>query len=211
MFLILHITFQKKASDPNRFSNRGGSLLKEEKERVKLQKLLSKLEEELKARIESWEAEQECPFLFNGSKFMDYVANQWETLKQQKEREKQDRKKEDSLPFKTPVKRPAGTCTQGTPSSKTRKINGTTNAIMSRTNVTSAFGNQTSAGKPQLCTIKTPVKAKDTPVRTPLHDSNKQTNLLSSQPGTYSEFKEEISKKSFSKDAIFNSTVNENL
>lgn len=205
------LTLEKKASDPNRFSNRGGSLLKEEKERVKLQKLLSKLEEELKARIESWEAEQECPFLFNGSKFMDYVANQWETLKQQKEREKQDRKKEDSLPFKTPVKRPAGTCTQGTPSSKTRKINGTTNAIMSRTNVTSAFGNQTSAGKPQLSTIKTPVKAKDTPVRTPLHDSNKQTNLLSSQPGTYSEFKEEISKKSFSKDAIFNSTVNENL
>ncbi|XP_077332231.1 protein regulator of cytokinesis 1-like isoform X2 [Lithobates pipiens] len=170
------LALEKKASDPNRFSNRGGSLLKEEKERVKLQKLLSKLEEDLKARIDSWEAEQECPFMFNGSKFMDYVANQWETLKQQKEREKQDRKKEDSLPFKTPVKRPAGACTQGTPSSKTRKVNGTTNAIMSRTNVTSAFGNQTSAGKPQLSTIK-----------------------------------EEISKKSFSKDAIFNSTVNENL
>ncbi|CAI9558964.1 unnamed protein product [Staurois parvus] len=85
------VALEKKALDPNRFSNRGGSLLKEEKERVKLQKLLSKLEEDLKARIEVWEVEQECPFLFNGSKFMDYVANQWETLKQQKEREKQDR------------------------------------------------------------------------------------------------------------------------
>ncbi|XP_040180323.1 protein regulator of cytokinesis 1-like isoform X2 [Rana temporaria] len=166
---------EKKANDPNRFSNRGGSLLKEEKERVKFQKLLSKLEEDLKARIESWEAEQECPFLFNGSKFMDYVASQWETLKQQKEREKQVRKKEDPQPFKTPVKRPAGSCTQGTPSSKTRKVNGT-HATISRTIVTSAFGNQTSTGKPQLSTIK-----------------------------------EEISKKSFSKDAIFNSTVIENL
>ncbi|XP_072261506.1 protein regulator of cytokinesis 1-like isoform X2 [Pyxicephalus adspersus] len=203
------IVLEKKASDPNRFSNRGGSLLKEEKERVKLQKLLSKLEEDLKVRIESWESEQGYPFLFQGSKFMDYVASQWEMLKQQKEREKQDRsqKKEDPVPFKTPIKRPAGSCTQGTPSNKSRKLNGTTNATMSRTNVTS--GNLTSAGKSQLSTIKTPLK--NTPVRTPLHDSNKQTVLLSNQPGTYSEFKEEISKKSSSKDAIFNSTVNENL
>ncbi|KAM5192870.1 protein regulator of cytokinesis 1-like isoform 2-T2 [Mantella aurantiaca] len=172
------IVLEKKASDPNRFSNRGGSLLKEEKERVKLQKLLSKLEEDLKTRIESWETEEECSFLFNGSKFMDYVASQWESLKQQKEREKLDRnqKKEDSaVPFKTPVKRPAGLCTQGTPSNKTRKLNGT-NATMSRTYVNNALGNQTPAGKLQLATIK-----------------------------------EEISKKSFSKDAIFNSTVNENL
>ncbi|XP_075059981.1 protein regulator of cytokinesis 1-like isoform X2 [Mixophyes fleayi] len=172
-FLIL----EKKASDPNRFSNRGGSLLKEEKERVKLQKLLSKLEEELKSRIESWEAEQGCAFLFKGSKFMDYVANQWETFKQQKEREKQDRtqKKEDPVPFKTPIKRPAGSCSQGTPSNKTRKLNGTTNATMSRTTVINSGGNQTATGKAQLATIK-----------------------------------EEISKKS-SNDAIFNSTVNENL
>ncbi|XP_018413418.1 PREDICTED: protein regulator of cytokinesis 1-like [Nanorana parkeri] len=207
------IVLEKKASDPNRFSNRGGSLLKEEKERVKLQKLLSKLEEDLKARIEFWEEEQGCPFLFKGIKFMDYVASQWETFKQQKEREKQDRtqKKEDTVPFKTPIKRPAGSCTQNTPSNKTRKLNGTTNATISRTNVTTTFEKQTPAGKPQLATIKTPLKTKDTPVRTPLHDSNKQTILLSSQPASYSEFKEEISKKSTIKDAMFNSTINENV
>ncbi|XP_053317669.1 protein regulator of cytokinesis 1-like [Spea bombifrons] len=196
------VILEKKASDPNRFSNRGGSLLKEEKERMKLQKLLSKLEEELKTRIEAWEAEQGSPFLLKGHRFMDYVASQWENLKLQKEKEKQERthKKEDSIAFKTPVKRPAGSCTQGTPSNKTRKLNGTT-SIMSRTTV---------SAKTPLPTIKTPSKTKETPVRTPLHDSNKQTSMSSSQPGTYSEFKEAISRKS-NKDVVFNSTVNENL
>ncbi|XP_056424803.1 protein regulator of cytokinesis 1-like isoform X2 [Hyla sarda] len=169
------VILEKKAMDPNRFSNRGGTLLKEEKERAKLQKLLSKLEEDLKSRIDLWEAEQGCPFLIKGNKFMDYVASQWDMLKQQKEREKQDRtqKKEETTPFKTPIKRPAGLCSQGTPSSKNRKLNGTTNSTMSRTNITHSSGSQT--GKVPLATIK-----------------------------------EEISKKS-SKEAIFNSTINENL
>jgi hypothetical protein len=34
---------QKKANDPNRFSNRGGALLKEAKEKVKVQKMLPKV------------------------------------------------------------------------------------------------------------------------------------------------------------------------
>ncbi|XP_018088337.1 protein regulator of cytokinesis 1, gene 2 S homeolog isoform X2 [Xenopus laevis] len=174
------VLLEKKATDPNRFSNRGGSLLKEEKERVKLQKLLSKLEDELKTRIEAWEIEQGCAFLLKGSRFMDYVTSQWEMHKKQKEREKQDRslKKEEHTPFKTPIKRPAGSCIQGTPSNKTRK---------------------------------TPVKTRDTPGRTPLQDSNKQSCGLSSQPGSYSAFKEEMTKKSSHSEAVFNSTVNENL
>ncbi|KAM8938831.1 protein regulator of cytokinesis 1-like [Pelodytes ibericus] len=194
-FLVL----EKRALDPNRFSNRGGSLLKEEKERMKLQKVLSKLEEELKTRVEAWEAEKGSPFLLNGLRFMDYVAGQWENHKLQKEREKQDRtvKKEDTVAFKTPIKRPAGSCSHGTPSNKTRKLNGT----MSRTAI---------SAKTPLLTIKTPSKGRETPVRTPLHDNNKQTSMLSSQPGTYSEFKEAIVKKS-NKEAVFNSTVNENL
>ncbi|KAM4710296.1 protein regulator of cytokinesis 1-like isoform 2-T2 [Discoglossus pictus] len=175
-FLIL----EKKALDPNRFSNRGGTLLKEEKERVKLQKLLTKLEEELKSRIETWETEQGCEFLLKGSRFMDYVASQWETLKRQKEREKQERtnKKEENPAFKTPVKRPAGLCSQSTPSSKNRKLNGT-NAIMSRTvtnHSSASSASQTITGRAPLAPIK-----------------------------------EEISKKSSNSDAVFNSTVNENL
>ncbi|XP_063281401.1 protein regulator of cytokinesis 1-like isoform X2 [Pelobates fuscus] len=148
-FLVL----EKKATDPNRFSNRGGSLLKEEKERMKLQKLLSKLEEELKSWIGSWEAEQGCPFLFKGRKFMDYVADQWENHKLQKDREKQVRnpKKEDNMPFKTPVKRPALSCSQGTPLNKTRKLTGTSTLASTKT---------TASAKTPLPTIKEAITKK---------------------------------------------------
>ncbi|MEJ1283146.1 hypothetical protein NN561_014114 [Cricetulus griseus] len=69
----LFLEFERKASDPSRFTNRGGNLLKEEKERAKLQKTLPKLEEELKARIEKWEQEQSMAFVVNGQKFMEYM------------------------------------------------------------------------------------------------------------------------------------------
>lgn len=36
-------TFQRKANDPMRFNNRGGNLLKEEKQRTDLQKSLPKV------------------------------------------------------------------------------------------------------------------------------------------------------------------------
>jgi len=39
----MRFTYQRKAADPNRFSNRGGSLLKESKDRAKVQKLLPKV------------------------------------------------------------------------------------------------------------------------------------------------------------------------
>ncbi|XP_053573684.1 protein regulator of cytokinesis 1 isoform X3 [Bombina bombina] len=87
----LFLEFDKKATDPNRFMNRGGNLLKEEKQRAKLQKMLPKLEEELKLRIAGWEQEQAKQFTVNGKNFMDYVAEQWEMFHQDKEREKQER------------------------------------------------------------------------------------------------------------------------
>ncbi|XP_033044823.1 protein regulator of cytokinesis 1 isoform X3 [Trachypithecus francoisi] len=87
----LFLEFERKASDPNRFTNRGGNLLKEEKQRAKLQKMLPKLEEELKARIELWEQEHSKAFMVNGQKFMEYVAEQWEMHRLEKERARQER------------------------------------------------------------------------------------------------------------------------
>lgn len=37
------LLYQRKAADPSRFTNRGGNLLKEEKQRAKLQKTLSRV------------------------------------------------------------------------------------------------------------------------------------------------------------------------
>ncbi|KAM9739830.1 LOW QUALITY PROTEIN: protein regulator of cytokinesis 1-like [Dama dama] len=86
----LFLEFERKASDPSRFTNRGGNLLKEEKQRAKLQKTLPKLEEELKARIEMWEQEHSKAFVVNGQKFMEYVTEQWEMHRLEKERAKQE-------------------------------------------------------------------------------------------------------------------------
>lgn len=111
---------QKKATDPARFTNRGGNLLKEEKQRSELHKSLPKvkkpvpivnqaeasasdsslilgllaafqLEKKLKAQIDMWECEQGRDFLVNGLKFLQYVEEQWEQQQAEKEREKMAR------------------------------------------------------------------------------------------------------------------------
>ncbi|XP_026945108.1 protein regulator of cytokinesis 1 isoform X1 [Sagmatias obliquidens] len=129
----LFLEFERKASDPSRFTNRGGNLLKEEKQRAKLQKTLPKLEEELKARIEMWEQEHSKAFVVNGQKFMEYVTEQWEMHRLEKERAKQERqlknKKQTETEMlygstpRTPNKRRG--LTPGTPG-KVRKLNTTT-------------------------------------------------------------------------------------
>ncbi|XP_032749242.1 protein regulator of cytokinesis 1 isoform X4 [Rattus rattus] len=98
----LFLEFERKASDPSRFTNRGGNLLKEEKERAKLQKTLPKLEEELKARIEHWEQENSTAFVVNGQKFMEYVTEQWELHRLEKERAKQERMNTTTMSTATP-------------------------------------------------------------------------------------------------------------
>uniref|UniRef100_A0A4X2KHL8 Protein regulator of cytokinesis 1 n=1 Tax=Vombatus ursinus TaxID=29139 RepID=A0A4X2KHL8_VOMUR len=87
----LFLEFERRASDPSRFINRGGNLLKEEKQRARLQKTFLKLEEELKAQIELWEQEYSKAFVVNGQKFMEYVMEQWEMHRLEKEKAKQER------------------------------------------------------------------------------------------------------------------------
>ncbi|XP_058012428.1 protein regulator of cytokinesis 1-like [Ahaetulla prasina] len=82
---------EKKATDPSRFTNRGGNLLKEEKLRTKVQKTLSKLEEELRVRVELWEQEHTQDFLVSGQRFMEHVAEQWHLHHLEKEKERQER------------------------------------------------------------------------------------------------------------------------
>lgn len=54
----------------------------------------SQLEEELKAQIETWEQKHSTAFVVNGQKFMEYVAEQWEMHRLEKERAKQERVRE---------------------------------------------------------------------------------------------------------------------
>nr|XP_038040759.1 protein regulator of cytokinesis 1 isoform X2 [Anas platyrhynchos] len=126
----LFLELERKTTDPNRFANRGGSLLKEEKQRAKLQKMLSKLQEELESRVQAWEQEHEDAFLVKGQQFMEYVAEQWQLYRMEKEKEKQERHLKKSRQIeaemmygstpRTPIKRRV--LTPHTPG-KVRKLN----------------------------------------------------------------------------------------
>uniref|UniRef100_A0A8C7L275 Protein regulator of cytokinesis 1b n=1 Tax=Oncorhynchus kisutch TaxID=8019 RepID=A0A8C7L275_ONCKI len=89
----LFLELEKKATDPSRFTNRGGNLLKEEKQKAELHKSLPKLEKKLKAQIYVWEQEQAREFLVNGQKFLQFVEEQWELHRIEKENEKLERVK----------------------------------------------------------------------------------------------------------------------
>lgn len=213
--------FEKKASDPNRFSNRGGTLLRESKERAKIQKMLPKLEEEIKGYIEAWEAEQGTAFFVKGQRFMDYVANQWEELKTQKEKEKSQRfKKGDNSALRTPpVKRPHGGNTIMNTPSKTRKLTGTPNASVMRTTVSSTSSNSTGSNSTgstfHSVTGKPPLSVQKTPHRSRLQDISHLTPLpefKSDKPAaSYTQFAKELEKKSNNIEAILNSTAKDVL
>ncbi|XP_020821081.1 protein regulator of cytokinesis 1 isoform X2 [Phascolarctos cinereus] len=144
----LFLEFERKASDPSRFTNRGGNLLKEEKQRAKLQKTLPKLEEELKARIELWEQEHSKAFVVNGQKFMEYVREQWEMHRLEKEKAKQERQLKKTQQTETEMlygstprtpskRRVLGPNTPG----KVRKLNSTTvSSATPNSTIRSVFG-----------------------------------------------------------------------
>ncbi|KAF2981344.1 hypothetical protein EK904_003801 [Melospiza melodia maxima] len=89
--LLTTLLYQSKANDPSRFTNRGGNLLKEEKQRAKLQKTLSRLQEDLERKVQTWEEEFKGPFLVKGQQFVEYVSEQWQQYRLEKEKEKQER------------------------------------------------------------------------------------------------------------------------
>ncbi|XP_027522525.1 protein regulator of cytokinesis 1 isoform X2 [Chiroxiphia lanceolata] len=97
----LFLELERKATDPSRFTNRGGNLLKEEKQRAKLQKTLSRLQEELERKVQAWEQEFKEPFLVKGQQFMEYVSEQWQLYRLEKEKEKQERHLKKSRQIET--------------------------------------------------------------------------------------------------------------
>ncbi|XP_076594811.1 protein regulator of cytokinesis 1b isoform X1 [Chaetodon auriga] len=145
----LFLELEKKATDPTRFTNRGGNLLKEEKQRSELHKSLPKLEKKLKAQIDVWEHEQGREFLVNNQRFLQYVEERWELHRVEKEKEKQERhlkkskQMEEDMLYGTAVRTPTKRRLLGaaTPN-KSRKFNATSSIFSATPNSTmrSAFG-----------------------------------------------------------------------
>ncbi|XP_054858921.1 protein regulator of cytokinesis 1 isoform X2 [Eublepharis macularius] len=176
---------ERKATDPSRFTNRGGNLLKEEKLRAKLQKTLPKLEEELRGRVELWEQEQGQAFLVNGQRFMEHVKEQWRLHHLEKEREKQERQLKKSrqieeemmygsVPRSPSKRRVLGFNTPG----KVRKLNAT--AATPNSTIRSALGGSvfhSPASHPPLSgskSVRTPCRAAAKPSRPGRLDRNKE-------------------------------------
>uniref|UniRef100_A0A8C1Y5D9 Protein regulator of cytokinesis 1a n=1 Tax=Cyprinus carpio TaxID=7962 RepID=A0A8C1Y5D9_CYPCA len=139
----LYQELEKKATDPSRFNNRGGNLLKEEKQRVDLQKSLPKLEKSLKAQIDQWEAAHCKEFRVNGQPFLQFVEDQWNQHRMEKEREKEERQMkkmkqtEEDLLYGTIIRTPTKRRLAGTPTpGKTRKLISTSSMCSSTPNTT---------------------------------------------------------------------------
>uniref|UniRef100_A0A665V6F2 Protein regulator of cytokinesis 1-like n=1 Tax=Echeneis naucrates TaxID=173247 RepID=A0A665V6F2_ECHNA len=160
----LYLELDKKANDPSRFNNRGGNLLKEEKQRADLQKSLPKLEKNLKIQIDAWEQEHGNEFLLNGQKFLEYVEQQWNHHHTEKEKEKLERqlKKtkqiQEDLLYGTAVRTPSKRRIPGTPTpGKVRKLNGTSTISTPNSFLSVGLGGtvcQSSIQKPPLSASK---------------------------------------------------------
>ncbi|XP_008178621.1 protein regulator of cytokinesis 1 isoform X3 [Acyrthosiphon pisum] len=79
------IMMQEQANDPARlWQNRGGQLLKEEKERKIIQKELPKVERELKNQLLSYEQRENKIFYYRDERLFDFIERQWDELKSNK-------------------------------------------------------------------------------------------------------------------------------
>ncbi|XP_072848038.2 protein regulator of cytokinesis 1 isoform X2 [Pogona vitticeps] len=114
------IELEKKSTDPSRLLNRGGNLLKDERERAKIQKQLLKLGEELKKSIENWEKENDSCFLVYNQRFLDSMAHQLQNHRIKKDQPKISSKRDEFATPKTTVKRAA--CVNTATPSKIRKV-----------------------------------------------------------------------------------------
>ena len=84
--------------DPNRFkNNRGGALLKQQKEMAALKKRLPKLEQDLIGDIQEWEKEHERVFLVDGVGFVGYIESQWAALSENDKIKKEERCKKSAV------------------------------------------------------------------------------------------------------------------
>lgn len=172
------LELEAKASDVNRYANRGGNLLQEEKERKRIFKQLPKIEQELFDDIDKWEAENSAKkFLVEGTEFRDYVHSQWKAFGLRKENEKlqrHERKRQEtesemaygSTP-KTPTKRRfIGTSTiLKTPTDNSKKpkraLDNTCRSVLTsnRMNINRTATMTSSPGKPPIsrgCSSITP-------------------------------------------------------
>lgn len=86
------VALEAKQNEPGRYNNRGGQLLREEKERKQLNQKLPEIEKEIRKLLEQYEQKYRRPFLINGQSVSDIMEKDWENLYSAKEQLKSARK-----------------------------------------------------------------------------------------------------------------------
>uniref|UniRef100_A0A1A9ZUU2 Protein regulator of cytokinesis 1 n=1 Tax=Glossina pallidipes TaxID=7398 RepID=A0A1A9ZUU2_GLOPL len=112
---------EARVSEPGRFNNRGGQLLKEEKERKTIATKLPKVEQQIRDLVSVYEERENCHFFVYGKNIIDVMASQWEKKRLEKEKLSSARKNAD----------------------KTSSFRGNNNSIVKRAAMTSKYAGST--------------------------------------------------------------------
>lgn len=143
---------EEKANAPNRFNNRGGQLLREEKERKTIAHKLPKIEQELRELVNEFEATHKRKFTVYGKEVLEMIEQEWEQKRVGK-KTMTARKKEPTVTL-TPGRRP------NTPHHPSRTINASTASRVA----------------PNTTSVSTALKRKMAP--TPNRDAHAKRNIL---------------------------------
>ena len=73
------VALESKENDPGRFKNRGGQLLREEKERKLMSSKLPKIREEITELANEYESRNHRKFLINGCDIVDVITEIYES------------------------------------------------------------------------------------------------------------------------------------
>lgn len=79
---------ERNEKDPNRFSRRGGAMLREEKLRKRVNVLKPKIEMDLLSLLPTWEEENGRPFIVSGRRVVDRIHDAMEEKELVKEAKK---------------------------------------------------------------------------------------------------------------------------
>lgn len=86
------IALEAKQNEPGRFNNRGGQLLREEKERKQLNSKLPEIEAEIKMLADEYRDRTNKDFFINGENIIDIMERDRENMRHTKEQLKSARK-----------------------------------------------------------------------------------------------------------------------
>lgn len=78
------LDLEHRANQPNRYKNRGGQLLNEEKERKTINAQLPKIENELLGLVNQYELLNGKPFLIYGKRLQELIEESWKEREEDK-------------------------------------------------------------------------------------------------------------------------------